>query len=191
MQLPGKSKSSVFCRFLQIFFYLPDLLVVLSSRKLNNNCITFFAGAIAGFNVIRRNTETDFVKNIQYFLLQYFPLPSRGMPTMSGHSRLAYCAFDQHCRSKVTNLLDNNVLTFFVIDSLELSLVIVSENLRASSRTLLLTWLLASSSLLYREKTIEIRSCLRSFSSESLLYDATFQLDRLSNKKLHIEKLVN
>ena len=58
---------------------------------------------------------------------------------MSGHSRLVYCAFDQHCRSKVTNLLDNNVLTFFVIDSLELSLVIVSENLRASSRTLLLT----------------------------------------------------
>ena len=81
------------------------------------------------------------------------PLTSQGMPTMSRHSCLEYCAFAQHCRSKVTNLLDNRVLAFFVIDSSELSLVIVSDKLRTSSRTLLLASLLASSSFLCRDKT--------------------------------------
>ena len=96
---------------------------------------------------------------------------------MSRHSRLEYCAFAQHCRFKVTNLLDNRVLTFFVIDSSELRLVMVSDKLRTSLRTLLLASLLASSSLLCRDKTIGIRSCLRSLSTESLVYDALFQLD--------------
>ena len=62
---------------------------------------------------------------------------------MSGHSRLEYCAFVMHCRSNVTNMLDNRVLIFFIIDSSELSLVIVSDKLRTSSRTLLLPSLLA------------------------------------------------
>ena len=83
---------------------------------------------------------------------------------MPRHSRLEYCAFAKHCRFKVTNLLHNKVLTFFVIGSSELNVVIVSGKLRSSSRTLLL----ASSSLLCRDKTIGIRSCLLSLSSESL-----------------------
>ena len=58
------------------------------------------------------------------------PLTSRGMPTMSRHTRLEYSAFAQHLFSKVTNLLDNRVLTFFVIDSSDLSLVIVSDKMR-------------------------------------------------------------
>ena len=98
---------------------------------------------------------------------------------MSRHFRLEYCEFAQHCRSKVTNLLDNSVLTFFVIYSSELSLVIVADKLRTSSRTLLSASLLASSSLLCRDKIIGIRSCLRSLSSESLVYYAIFQLDKL------------
>ena len=48
---------------------------------------------------------------------------------MSRHSRLEYCAFAQYCCSKVTNLLDNRVLTIFVIDSSELSLVVVFDKL--------------------------------------------------------------
>ena len=97
------------------------------------------------------------------------PLTSRGMPKMPRHSRLEYCAFAKHCRFKVTNLLHNKVLTFFVIDSSELNVIIVSGKLRSSSRTLLLALLLASSSLFCRDKTIGIRSCLLSLSSTSLL----------------------
>ena len=88
---------------------------------------------------------------------------------MPRHSRLEYCAFAKHCRFKVTNLLHNKVLTFFVIDSSELNVVIVSGKLRSSSRTLLLALLLASSSLFCRDKAIGIRSCLLSLSSTSLL----------------------
>ena len=54
-------------QFLEIFFDLPDLLAVLSSRKINSNCITFF-DAMAGSTVIRRNTATDFVKTIQHLI---------------------------------------------------------------------------------------------------------------------------
>ena len=72
------------------------------------------------------------------------------MPSMS---RREYWAFSYHCRSKVTNLLDNNVLTFFVIESSERSLVIASHKLSTSSRTLLLASLLASSCFLCRDKT--------------------------------------
>ena len=88
---------------------------------------------------------------------------------MPRHSHLEYCAFAKHCRFKVTNLLHNKVLTFFVIDSSELNVVIGSGKLRSSSRTLLLALLLASSSLFCRDKTIGIRSCLLSLSSTSLL----------------------
>ena len=138
--------------------------------------------------MIRRNTATNFIKNIQYLLLQYFPLTSREMPKMSRHCRIEYCAFAQYCRSKETNLLDKRVLTCFVIDSSELSLVIASNKLRASFRTLLLASLLASSSLLSWDKTIGIRYCLRSLSSQSLVYDAMIQLVKLLKKKLQVDK---
>ena len=110
-----------------------------------------------------------------------------GIPTMSRYSHLEYCPFVQHCCSKVTDLQDKRVLTFFVIDSLELSLVIVSDALGTSSRTLLLASLLASSSLLCRNKTIGIRSCLRRLSSELWVYDAMIQLLELSKKRLYGE----
>ena len=89
---------------------------------------------------------------------------------MSRHSRLEFRAFAQHFCSKITNLLGNNVLTFFVTDSSEFSLVIVSDKLRTSSRTLLLASLLASSNFLCKDKAIGIRSWLRSLSSESVVY---------------------
>ena len=98
------------------------------------------------------------------------PLTSRGVSTMPRHSRLEFRAFTQHFCSKITNLLGNNVLTFFVTDSSEFSLVIVSDKLRTSSRTLLVASLLASSNFLCKDKAIGIRSWLRSLSSESLVY---------------------
>ena len=46
------------------------------------------------------------------------PAPtSLGMPTMFWHSRLEYCAFNQHWCSIVTNQLDRRVLTYFVTDT--------------------------------------------------------------------------
>ena len=39
---------------------------------------------------------------------------SLGRPTMSSHSRLEYCAFNQHWTSIVTSLLDRRILTCFV-----------------------------------------------------------------------------
>ena len=39
---------------------------------------------------------------------------SLGRPTMSSHSRLEYCAFNQHLISIVTSLLDRRILTCFV-----------------------------------------------------------------------------
>ena len=164
-------------QFLQIFFDLQDLLIVL--RRENFTIIvslfllmwwqaSIWSGQIMQptlskiFNTVSSSTS---------------PITSRGMPAMSRHSHLEHCAFNQHCRSKVTNLLDNTVLTFFVIDSSELSLVMVYDKLHTSCRTLLLPSLLASSSLLCRDKTVGIRSCLRSLSSESLVYDVILQLD--------------
>ena len=146
---------------------MPDLLTVLTLRELHTYCITFFADAVTGFNIIGHLLQLDLSKIFNTISSSTSPLTSHGIPTMSRHSRLEYCAFAQHCHSKVTNLLDNRVLTFFVIDNSELSLVMVSDKLHTSSRTLLLALLLASSSLPCRDKTIRIRSCLRSLSNES------------------------
>ena len=119
-----------------------------------------------------------------------FPLTSREMRILSRHSRLEYWAFAQHCCSMVNNLFGNKVFTFFVIDSSDLSLVIASDRLPSSSRANVRSFS-ASSNLLYENKRIAIGPCLRSLSSESLEYDAIFQLDKLSKKNLQIGEVVN
>ena len=81
---------------------------------------------------------------------------------MSRHFRLEYWAFSQHCLSKVVNLLNNNLLTFFVTASSACSFEIDPLSLSTSSRTVLSL----SSNLLSKDRTIAIRSCLRSVSSE-------------------------
>ena len=53
------------------------------------------------------------------------------MPTRSRHCHLEHWTFEYLG-------FDNNVLTFFVIDSLELSLALASDKLRTSTRNLLL-----------------------------------------------------
>ena len=153
--IPGKSTSSVF-NFCRCFWFF----------RWENFTITVLL-----FLLIRWQDSMSSGEILQPNLSKIFnpssstsPLTSQGMPKMPRHSRLEYCAFAKHCRFKVTNLLHNKVLTFFVIDSSELNVVIVSGKLRSSSGTLLL----ASSNLLCRDKTIGIRSCLLSLSSESL-----------------------
>ena len=158
--IPGKSTSSVF-NFCRCFWFF----------RWENFTITVLL-----FLLIRWQDSMSSGEILQPNLSKIFntssstsPLTSQGMPKMPRHSRLEYCAFAKHCRFKVTNLLHNKVLTFFVIDSSELNVVIVSGKLRSSSRTVLLALLLVSSSLFCRDKTIGIRSCLLSLSSTSLL----------------------
>ena len=97
---------------------------------------------------------------------------SQRMPTISRHSRLEYWAFAQHCLSKVVNLVNNKLLTFFVTASSACIFEIESLSLHCSSRTVLSL----SSNLFYRDRTIGIRSCLCSLSSASPVYVAIFQL---------------
>ena len=96
----------------------------------------------------------------------------REIPTISRHYRLEYWAFAQHCLSKVVNLVNNKLLAFFVTANYACSFKIDSLSLRTSSRTVLSL----SSNLLCRDRTIAMRSCLRSLSSKSPVYFAIFQL---------------
>ena len=84
------------------------------------------------------------------------------MLTISRHSGLEYWAFPQHCLSKVDNLVNNEFLTFFVTAGSACSFEIDSLSLHISSRTVLSLF----SNLLCRDRTIGIRSCLHSLSSE-------------------------
>ena len=90
---------------------------------------------------------------------------SLAMPTMSRHSHLEYCAFNQHWRSILTKLLDRRVLTCFVTDTSTINLEKVSFNLCISTSTLLFT----SSSLFLSNKIIGIRSFLLIFCKDSFV----------------------
>ena len=61
---------------------------------------------------------------------------SLGMPTMSRHSHLEYCAFNQQWRSILTSLLDRKILTCFVTDTSACNLEKHSFNLCISTSTL-------------------------------------------------------
>ena len=111
-------------------------------------------------------------KIFKNFSSRTYPDTSRGMPTISRHSRLEYWAFAQHCLSKVVNLVNNKLLTFFVTASSACSFEIDSLSLHTSSRTVLFL----SSNFSCRDRTIGIRFCLHSLSSELPVYVAIFQL---------------
>ena len=117
-------------------------------------------------------SQPSFPKIFKNFSSRTSPDTSRGMPTISRHSRLEYWAFAQHYRSKVDNRVTNKLFTFFVTVSSACSFEIESLSLRTSSRTVLSL----SSNLLCGDRTIGMKSCLRSLSSESPVYVAIFQL---------------
>ena len=127
--LPVKARLSLFnlCRS-----FLASQTCWLSFRWENvTGCIdNIFVDTMEGFNMTRRNTAADFIKNNQYLLFQFFPSDFI-LVWNTGHFRAL------HCGSKVINLLDNGVSTFFVIDITDLSLAIGSDKSRTSPRTLL------------------------------------------------------
>ena len=108
-------------------------------------------------------SQQGFPKILKTFSSRTFTDTSRGMPTISRHSRLEYWAFAQHCFSKVVNLVNNILLAFFVTVSSAYNFENDSLSLRTSSRTVLSL----SSNLLCRDR-IGKRSCLRSLSPLSL-----------------------
>ena len=108
----------------------------------------------------REISQPRFPNIFKTFSSRTSPDTSRGMPTISRHSRLEYWAFAQHCLSKVVHLVKNKLLAFFVTASSACSFEIDSLRLRTSSRTVSL-----SSNLLCRDKTIGHISCLHSLSS--------------------------
>ena len=134
--LSGKSKSSIF-NFWGSF--------LTSQSCWQSFCPINLTTTVSFFLLMRWQNSIWSRKILQPILSKIFktlssstsPLTSQGMTTVSRHSRPEYWVFAQHCRSKVINLLGNNVLTFFVMDSSDLSLVIVSDELRTLSRTLL------------------------------------------------------
>ena len=104
-------------------------------------------------------SQPSFPKIFKTFSSRTSPETSSGTPTISRHSRLEYWAFAQHNLSKVVNLVNNKLLTFFVTASSQCSCDTDSSGLRTSSKTVLSL----SSNLLCRVRTIGMRSCLRSW----------------------------
>ena len=146
--LRGKSKSSLFN------FLRQNLTITVSLFSLMRWQDSIWSGEILQ-PILSKISNT--------FSFTSFSLILRGMATTVRHSRLEYWTFARHCCSNVNGLLENIVLTFFVTDSSELSLEIVSDKLGTSSRTLLLASLLASFSLPCGGKAFGVRSFFAKF----------------------------
>ena len=183
---PGNSRSSI----VSFFRSFLTLQTCWQSFRLENLTITVSFVLPTRWHASIRSGEISqpsFPKIFKTFSSRTSPDTSRGMPTISRHSRLEYWAFAHQCLSKVDNLVTNKVLTFFVTASPACSFEIESLSLRTSSRTVLSL----SSNLLCRDRTIGIRSCLRSLSSESLVYVVIFQLIKVIKIKIQVAKLEN
>ena len=168
---PGNSRSSR----VSFFRSFLTLQTCWQSFRLENVTITVSFVLPTRWHASIRSGEISqpsFPKIFKTFSSRTSPDTSRGMPTISRHSRLEYWAFAQHCLSKVDNLVTNKLLTFFVTANSACSFEIEPLSLRTSYRTVLSL----SSNLLCRDRTIGIRSCLRILSSESPVYVAIFQL---------------
>ena len=177
--LPGSSRSSIvsFCRsFLTLqtcwqSFCLENLTVTVSIVLPTRWQASILTGEIL---------ELSFPKIFKTFSSRTSPDTSPRMPTISRHSRLEYWAFAQHCLSRVTNLVNNKLLTFYVTASSAYSFENDLFSLRTSSITVLSlssnllcrdrTVLFLSFNLLFRDRTIGMRSRLRNLSSESPVY---------------------
>ena len=94
------------------------MLAVLSFRKLNNYCISCFTDVMARLSTVKRNIEPSFPNIFKTLSSRASQDTSRGMPTISRHSRLEYWAFSQHCLSKVVHLVKNKLLAFFCYSQL-------------------------------------------------------------------------
>ena len=117
---PGKSISSISISIItcQVSLDIPNLLAVLSSQKLDNNCEVLFTDHVASFNAFSWDITSQLLENGYHFLLQSICSHFTGnayyvLTFLSG----ILCAFNQHWCSIVTNQLDRRVLTYFVTDT--------------------------------------------------------------------------
>ena len=116
-----------------------NLLTVLPSRKLDSD-FGFFLLIL--WQASRRSVGIlypSLSKMTTTFSSKASAFTSLGIPIMYAHSRLEYCAFDQHWFSILTSLLDRRVLTCFVKDILACNLEKDSLYSRISTSTLLFT----------------------------------------------------
>ena len=116
-----------------------NLLAVLRSRKLDSDFGVLFTDPVASFKAFSRDITSQPLKNDYFFSSKASAFTWLGIPIMYAHSRLEYCAFNQHWFSILTSLLDRRVLICFVKDILACNLEKDSLYWRISTRTLLFT----------------------------------------------------
>ena len=104
---------------MKTLFYWYHLLVIFSPRKLHDNSVIPFGNTMTRFKV-----ATNFFENLITFSPKELSSTERGIPTISRHSFLEYCALAQHCLSKSTTRCDSKFFT---------SLLLYFLNLRWSS----------------------------------------------------------
>ena len=110
---PGNSRSSIVSFFISILtlqacwqsFHLENLTITVSFVLPTRWHTSIWSGEVS---------QTSFPKIFKAFSSRTSPDTSRGMHTISRHSRLEYWTFTQHCHSKVDNLVNNRLLTFFL-----------------------------------------------------------------------------
>ena len=145
--------------FSQLSFDIPNLLAVLSSWKLDNDfLLILWQTSMRSVGIL----HPSFSKMASTFSSKASASASLGMPTISRHSRLEYCVFNQHWRSMLTGLFDRRVFTCFVADTSACNLEKDYFNLRNSTSTLLFT----PSSFFWSDKIIGIRSFLLLFCND-------------------------
>ena len=113
---PGNSRSSIVSFFISFL----TLQLCWQSFPLENLTITLSFVLPTRWHVSIQSGEIlqpSLPKIFKTFSFRTSPDISRGMPTISRHSHLEYWTFAQHRLSKVVNLVNNKLLTFFVTAS--------------------------------------------------------------------------
>ena len=169
---PGNSRSSIIC-FFRSFLMLKTCWQYIHLENLTITVSAVLPTRETQASVLSEEIlQPSFLKSFKIVSSRASPETSRGMFMISRHSRLEYWSFAQQCLSKIVNLVNNKLLAYFVTGSSAYSFETDSLSLRTYCRTILVL----SSNLLCRDRTIGMRSCLLSLSSESLVYHAIFHL---------------
>ena len=109
---PGNSRSSI----VSFFRSLLMLQTCWQSFRLENLTITLSFVLPTRWHASIRSGEISqpsLPKIFKTFSSRRSPDTWRGIPAISRHSLLEYWAFAQHCLSKLVNLVNNKLLTFF------------------------------------------------------------------------------
>ena len=157
---PGNSRSSI-VKFFRSFLTLQTYW---QSFRLENVTITVSVLLPTRWHASVRLGEMlqpSFPKSFPSFFKTFFskisPETSRGIPTISRHSRLEYWAFTPHCFTKAVNLVNSELRQANIRRGKKLGFQLSYRHPR-------------------RDRTMGMRFCLRSLSSESPVYVAIFQI---------------